>query len=156
MITIEEKLKELSIVLPEAVEPVPNYVTVIRVHDMVYTSGSSCFVKGKPAFVGKVCKDLTVEQGYEAARITALNLISVLKSEIGDLDLVERIVKVVGFVNSAPGFVQQTSVIDGASDTFVKIFGDKGKHTRCALGTSVLPFEIPVEIEMTVLLRESK
>jgi len=154
MSIIEERLKEMGITLPESVAPMANYVSSVKVDDMVYTSGVVCIVNGKPLYTGRLGQDLTVEQGYEAARVTMINLLSVLKKEIGDLDLVERVVKVLGFVNSSIDFYQQPQVINGASDLLVEVFGDKGRHARSAVGTSVLPMNIPIEIEMIVKIKK--
>ncbi len=151
--TIEEKLKGMGFVLPEPLKPVANYETAVVDGAYVYCSGASCIENGKLRYQGKVGADLTLEQGYEAARITALNLLSAIKSKIGDLDRVERIIKVMGFVNSAPDFHRQPEVINGASDLFVELFGHKGRHARSALGTCNLPMNIPVEIEMVVKIR---
>lgn len=153
MTQIEQRIIELGLELPLAPSPMANYVTCLQVNEFIYTSGSSCFVDGKPLFTGRLGSDLTIEQGYEASRITVLNLLSVIKAEIGDLDRIERFVKVLGLVSSANDFYDQARVINGASDLLVEIFGEKGKHTRSALGTSVLPFNIPVEIELIVKLK---
>lgn len=153
MSVIENRLREIGLALPSAPSPMANYVTCLQVDNLVYTSGASCFVDGRPIYTGRLGTDLTIEQGYEASRITALNLLSVIKAEIGDLDRIERIVKVLGLVSSAQDFYEQPRVINGASDLFVEVFGEKGMHTRSALGTSVLPFNIPVEIEMIVQVK---
>jgi len=99
---------------------------------------------------------LTLEQGYEAARITALNLLSIIKAAVGDLDRIERVIKALGFVNSAPDFHRQPEVINGASDLLVELLGDRGRHARSALGTSNLPMNIPVEIELIVRIKSGK
>lgn len=151
---VEEKLKSMGLTLPEPMEPLANYVTAVVDGQLVYTSGAGCFEKGKLKYQGKVGAEITLEQGYDAARITMLNLLSAIKSKIGDLDRVERVIKVLGFVNSAPDFYRQPEVINGASDLLVELFGDRGRHARSALGTSNLPMNIPVEIEMIVKIKK--
>ncbi|MDQ0220757.1 RidA family protein [Peribacillus cavernae] len=153
MSLIEKRLKEIGLVLPSAPSPMANYVACLQVNNVVYTSGSTCFMDGKPLYTGRLGTDLTTDQGYEAAKITVLNLISIIKAEIGDLDRIEQIIKVLGLVSSAQDFYEQAQVINGASDLLVDVFGERGKHTRSALGTSVLPFNFPVEIEMIVQLK---
>jgi len=148
--SVEEKLAALGLSLPQPVEPMANYVTAVLDGPMIYTAGAGPMVEGKPKYIGRVGAEVSLEQGYEAARITALNLLSTIKSRIGDLDRVERIVKVLGFVNSDNDFHRQPEVINGASDLFVELFGERGKHARSAVGTSNLPMNIPVEIEMIV------
>ncbi len=147
---IEEKLNKMGIEIPEAPKPVASYVPYRRVGNLIYISGQDCRVNGKLKYEGKVGRDITEEQAYEAARITAINLIAVLKDAIGDLGRVVKIVNLHGYVNSADGFVRQPMVINGASDLLLKIFGEKGKHSRCALSANELPFNTPVEIEMIV------
>ena len=147
---IEAKIKELGISLPEAAKPVASYVPFRRVGDLIYISGQDCRVNGKLKYEGKVGRDVTEEEAYKAARITAINLLAILKSAIGNLDKVVKIVNLHGFVNSADGFVRQPMVINGASDLLLEIFGEKGKHSRCALSANELPFNTPVEIEMIV------
>ena len=144
---IEALLKEKGIELPEPTRPVANYVTSVRTGNLIFTSGHG---PQKHIPLGKVGKELTLEQGYEAARNTALCLISTLKDVLGDLDKVKRIVKLVGFVNCAKDFKDQPKVVNGASDLFVEIFGEKGKHSRSAVGMYQLPNGIPVEIELVV------
>lgn len=147
---IEQRLAELGIELPAAPKPAASYVPAMTFGDLVYTSGNDCRIKGKLMYEGKLGKDLTIEQGQEAARQTAINLLAVLKEHLGDLDRITQVVKVLGFVNSTPGFVEQPYVINGASNFFIEVFGEKGVHARSALGTSDLPFNTPVEIEMIV------
>ena len=150
MSEIEKRLLDLEITLPEPPQAMANYVTTIRTGNLIYTSGASCFVNGKPVYTGKLGKDLSIDEGYEASRITALNLLSLIKKEVGSLDNVVRIIKVLGLVSSTDDFYHQPQVINGASDLFVQVLGEKGKHTRSALGTNVLPFDIPIEIEIIV------
>jgi len=147
---IEKRLEELGITLPPPAKPVANYVTTVQTGNLVFTSGH-----GPGSGEGKIYKsqlgtDATVEEGYQSARVVAIILISTLKNALGDLDRIKRVVKVVGFVNSAPTFTAQPAVVNGASDLFVEVFGDKGKHARSAVGMSQLPGGIPVEIELVV------
>ena len=150
MSEIEKKLGELGIILPGQTKSMGNYVTVRRSGNMLYLSGNGPMREGKVVMSGKLGADLTVEQGYEAARITAINILGVLKSELGDLDKIKQFVKVLGFVQSTDDCFDQPKVINGASDLFVEVLGEKGRHARSAIGTSVLPFNLPVEIEVIV------
>ena len=148
--TPEERLKEKGIVLTAPSAPVANYVNVVRVGNLLFLSGKG---PGKPDgsyVIGKVGKDLTIEQGYDAARLAAISHLSVLKAELGDLSKVKRIVKVLGMVNCTDDFKDQPKVINGYSDLMVEIFGDKGKHARSAVGMSSLPLGIAVEVEVIV------
>lgn len=147
---IEEKIKKMGIEIPEAAKPVASYVPFRRVGNLIYISGQDCRVNGKLKYEGKVGRDVTEEEAYEAARITAINLLAILKNAIRNLDSVVKIVNLHGFVNSADGFVRQPMVINGASDLLLEVFGEKGKHSRCALSANELPFNTPVEIEMIV------
>lgn len=153
MSVISNRLKELGIELPVPGVPVAMYVPAVTVNNLVYTSGNDCRDNGKLIFEGKLGKDLTIEQGQQAARQTMINLLGVLQSHLGDLDRVERVVKLLAFVNSASGFEDQPYVINGASELLELIFGEKGKHARSAIGTSDLPFNTPVEIEMIVQIK---
>ncbi|MBM7587441.1 enamine deaminase RidA (YjgF/YER057c/UK114 family) [Bacillus pakistanensis] len=150
MINVEAKLTELGIVIPEAPKPGAVYVPAKTVGNLVYTSGQDCRIDGKLLYEGKVGSDLTVEQGYEAARQTMINCLAVLRAELGDLSRVKQVVKLLAFVNSAPGFVEQPYVINGASELLEEIFGEKGQHARSAIAANELPFNTPVEIEMIV------
>ena len=147
---IETKLQELGITLPMCPTPVANYVVAKRTGNLLFFSGVLPVLDGKPQFTGRVGSDLTEEQGYQAARLTGLNLISQLKNQIGDLDLVAQIVKVQAFVASAPEFYGQPAVVNGISDLLVEVFGEKGKHARTAVAVPQLPLNVPVEIEMIV------
>ncbi len=151
----EERLRELGLELPAPPALPPNvranFRFVQRSGNLLYLSGWGPFRDGKPLFVGKVGREVSVEQGYEAAKYTALSQLALLKSELGSLDKVARFVKVLGMVNSAPGFDQQPSVINGYSDLIVQVYGDeRGRHARSAVGMAELPFGIPVEIEAIV------
>jgi enamine deaminase RidA (YjgF/YER057c/UK114 family) len=152
----ESKLIELGLSLPNPPKPVGAYLPAQLTGNLLYLSGTTCYLEnGKLLFTGRVGKELNVEQGYLAAQQTMLNLLSVVKAELGDLDRVERIIKVNGYVNSAPDFDQQPSVINGASDLLEKIYGLRGKHARTSIGVSDLPGHIPVEIEMVLEIRQT-
>ena len=142
----DKKLKELGIELPSASPPAANYVKAVRVGDVLYLSGHAA-VSG---FHGKLGKDMTTEQGYQAARSTAISVLATLKQELGDLNRVKRIVKVMGMVNSTPEYTEQHLVTNGFSDLMVAVFGDKGKHARSAVGMGALPFNFAVEIDLVV------
>ena len=142
----EDNLKKLGITLPSPPTAVANYVTSVRVGNLLFLAGHGP-TRGSAA--GKVGKELTIEQGYEAARQTGLNLLATTRAALGSLDNVKRVVKVMGMVNSAPGFAEQPRVINGFSDLMVEVFGEAiGKHARSAVGMAELPNNIPVEIEM--------
>lgn len=145
---IEQKLEELGIKIPEAPKPLAAYIPAAITGNLVYTAGQLPMVDGKLMFEGKVGGDVSIEDGTKAAQICAVNCLSVIKSEIEDLDKIRRIVKVTVFVNSTGGFTQQPEVANGASELLVKIFGEAGKHVRSAVGVNELPINAPVEIEI--------
>jgi enamine deaminase RidA (YjgF/YER057c/UK114 family) len=149
---IADRLRELAIELPPVFPPAGNYLGCVVDNDMVYVGGHGP-LGGGTVMHGKVGGMLTLEEGRQAARLTALSILATLQAELGDLDRIERIVKVFGMVNVAPGFTQTPAVIDGCSDVLVDIFGDAGRHTRSAVGLAELPFDIPVEIELIARLR---
>lgn len=151
--TIRQRLEELGITLPEPPKAAGSYVTVKRTGNLLFTSGSSCFENGKLKYQGRIGKDLTLTEGSDAARITVLNLLSQIEEEIGSLDKVKSIVKLLGFVNSSPDFYEQHVVMNGASDLLTAVFGDNGKHARSAIGVNVLPLNLPIEIEMVLELK---
>lgn len=147
----EQKLKDLGITLFEPTKPIANYVKTVRTGNLVFVSGHTSQRPDGTGFRGKLGKDLTIEQGYEAARLTAINLLSTLKAELGNLDRIKRIVKVTGFVNSAPDFGDQPKVINGCSDLLVAVFGEeRGKHARSAVGMGALPSNYAVEVELVI------
>ncbi|HDQ00213.1 MAG TPA: RidA family protein [bacterium] len=151
--TVETRLQSLGYPLPEPAKPVAAYIPALQVDNFVYTSGQIPVEHGEIKFKGKVGSELTKEQAYEAARLCTLNALAAIKSVIGDLDRIEQIVKVVGFVASAPGFIAQPAVVNGASELLQKIFDEKGLHTRSAVGVAELPLGVPVEIEMIVKIK---
>lgn len=144
----EAKLQEMGITLPEAPKPVAAYVPFTRSGDLVFTSGQICMANGQLQYKGKIGQDLTPEEGYQAARLCAINTLSVLKSAIGSLDNVQQIVKVTVFVNSAAGFTGQPAVANGASEFYQQVFGDAGRHARSAVGAPELPLDTAVEVEV--------
>ena len=145
---VEAKLKALGLELPPTPRPAANYVGAVQTGNLLFISGHVPARDGQMAYVGKVGKDLSVEQGYEAARLVALNCLASAKSVLGDLDRITRVVKVLGMVNCSEDFGDQPKVINGASDLLVQLFGDSGRHARSAVGMQALPFGIAVEIEM--------
>lgn len=149
---VEQRLKDLGITLPTAPKPVANYVPAVRAGELLFTSGVLPMKDGKLAYEGKLGKELSVELGQEAARLAALNALAVVKQELGSLDNVARVVRLTGHVASAPGFVQQPAVLNGASDLLVAIFGAAGRHTRAALGAAELPLNSPIELELIILV----
>lgn len=152
--TPEERLTALGIELPEASAPVANYVNAVTTGNLVFLAGKGPKRSNGTYITGKVGRDLTVDEGYKAARLTAINQLAVLKAHLGDLSRVKRIVKVLGMVNCEPEFGNQPEVINGFSDLMVEVFGEKGKHARAAVGMGSLPRGIAVEIEMIVEIEE--
>lgn len=147
---VEKKLAEMGLELPELTPPVANYVRSVRTGNLVFLAGHGPLGPDGTYVTGKVDSELSVEEGYEAARRTALALLASLKAEIGDLDRVKRVVRVFGMVNSDPEFTEQPQVINGCSDLLVELYGDRGRHARAAVGMASLPIGIAVEIEMVV------
>ena len=147
---IEEKLKSLNITLPNPPKPAGAYIPVVKSDHTVYVSGQIPIEDGKVAFKGKVPSTQSLEQAQSAAKLCAINALAQLKSELGSLDKISRILKVSGFVNSEPDFTEQPKVINAASDLLFEIFGDKGQHSRIAVGVASLPLGATVEIDMIV------
>jgi enamine deaminase RidA (YjgF/YER057c/UK114 family) len=146
--TPEDKLRELGLEIPDTPPAVGNYVGAVRVGNILFVSGHGPFRDGEPTFIGKLGRDLTIEEGQQSAQLVALNMLASIKAEIGELDRVARVVKLLCLVNSDPEFGDQPKVANGASDLLVAIFGeDRGKHARSAIGMGALPFGISVEIE---------
>ena len=146
----ESRLTELGISLPNAPRPMASYVTSVRTGNLVFTSGHGPSLPDGSVITGKVGVDLDLDAGQEAARVTGLNLLATLRSELGNLDRVSRVVKVLGMVNCLPDFTHHPEVINGCSDLFVDVFGDIGRHARSAVGMGSLPRNIAVEIEVVV------
>ena len=151
--SIQAKLAELGLTLPAAAAPVAAYVPAVRTGNLVFTAGQLPLVDGKIPFVGKVGSDVTPEQAKDMAQICALNALAAI-SFVADIDQIEKIVRVGGFVNGIPGFVAIPAVINGASELLIKLFGEvNGKHARTAIGVAELPLNAPVEVEMVVQLK---
>ncbi|MGH3344439.1 MAG: RidA family protein [Carbonactinosporaceae bacterium] len=146
----EERLAALGLTLPDAVRPLAAYVPAVRTGSYVYTAGQVPLVDGRLPKTGKVGGEVTAEDAKTLAQRCALNALAAVKAEIGDLSKVTRVVKVVGFVASAPDFTGQPAVIDGASELLGEVFGEAGAHARSAVGVAVLPRDAPVEVEMIV------
>jgi enamine deaminase RidA (YjgF/YER057c/UK114 family) len=153
MSKVESRLAELGLALPEVVPPLAAYVPAVQTGDFVYTSGQLPMVAGKLGLTGKVGAEVTAEEAKEQAKICAINALAAVKSVIGDLDRIERVVKVVGFVASAPDFTGQPGVVNGASELLGEVLGDAGVHARSAVGVAVLPLDAPVEVEIQVKVR---
>lgn len=145
-----QRIGDLGIVLPQVATPAGAYVPAVISGNLVFTAGQIPMVDGKLVATGKVGKEISVEQAKDIARICALNAVAAVKSVIGDLDRVKKVVKVVGFVASEPSFTQQPAVVNGASELLEQIFGEKGIHARSAVGVAVLPLDAPVEVELVV------
>jgi enamine deaminase RidA (YjgF/YER057c/UK114 family) len=147
--SVAARLKELGLTLPPVVPPVAAYVPAVQTGNLVYTSGQLPMVDGELPAVGKVGAQVTAEQGKELARTCALNALAAIDALVG-IDTVVRVVKVVGFVASAPDFTGQPGVINGASELLGEVFGDQGRHARSAVGVAALPLDAPVEVELIV------
>jgi enamine deaminase RidA (YjgF/YER057c/UK114 family) len=148
--SFEQRLKELGLTLPAPPIPVANYLPVVRVDNLLFLSGVLPSRDGQLVMTGKVGQNLSIAQGVEAARVAVLNGLSIIRSTTGSLDQVKQIVKMVVYIASAPGFVDQPQVLNGASDLLVSLFGDAGRHARVAVGAAELPRHAPVEIDLIV------
>lgn len=151
---VEERIASLGVELTAPSPPVANYVNAVRTGNLVFMAGKGPSKPEGGYVTGRVGSDLTIEEGYDAARLAAITQLSALKAEIGDLNKVVRIVKVLGMVNAEPGFGNQPEVINGFSDLIVEVFGDRGKHARAAVGMGSLPRDIAVEVEMIVEVQD--
>ncbi len=145
--TVEKKLSELGVVIAEPAAPVANYVPFVRAGNLLIVSGQICLDGGKLVAKGQLGGGVSIEDGQKAARACAVNLLAQVKAALGDLDKVARVVRLGGFVNSAPGFVDAPKVMNGASDLMVAAFGEKGKHARTTVGVSALPLDSAMEVE---------
>jgi len=154
--SVEKRLEEMGIVIPDVAKPLASYVPAVLTGNHVYTSGQVPLKEGKLRYTGKVGKDLTLEEGVEAARVCVLNALAAVKSIVGSLDRVSRVVKLTGFVACSDDFTDQPKVMNGASDLLGEIFGEAGKHARSALGTNALPLNVPVELELLVEIKETR
>ncbi|MDE1566556.1 RidA family protein [Aquabacter sediminis] len=148
--TIEQKLAELGITLPTPVAPLANYVPVVRTGNLLMVSGQLSIDSAGKLMTGKLGGGVEIETGRAAARLCGINILAQVKAAIGDLDKVVRVVKLVGFVNSVPDFADQPKVMNGCSDLFVEVLGDKGRHARSAVGIAALPFDAAVEVEAII------
>ena len=144
----ELKLKQMGIVLPESPKPLANYVRTVRTGNLLFVSGHGPYNDGKTLLVGKLGKEVTIEEGYKTARNVAVNCLASIRENLGSLDKVKRVVKLLGMVNCTEDFREQPKVMNGASDLLVEVFGEGGRHARSAVGLQALPNQIPVEIEM--------
>ena len=146
--TVEKKLAELGIVLPEPVAPVANYVPFVRTGNFMVVSGQLCLdAEGKLVAKGQLGGGVSIDDGVKAARACAINILAQLKAALGDLDKIARVVRLGGYINSAPGFPDGPKVLNGASDLMVAVFGDKGRHARTTVGVAALPLDAAVEVE---------
>jgi enamine deaminase RidA (YjgF/YER057c/UK114 family) len=147
---VEKKLQELGIVLPEPTAPSANYVPFVRTGNLLMVSGQICYDDGKLVATGKLGAGVSIEDGQKAARACAINVLAQVKAALGDLDKVVRVVRLGGFVNSAPTFVDGPKVMNGASDLMVAVLGEKGKHARTTVGVAVLPLDAAMEVEAMI------
>ena len=153
---IEDALADLGLSVPEDPKPIVDYVPAKRIGDMVYVSGQGPIRGGRTTCVDRVGKDVTIEQAYEAAQLCVLNGLAAIKQLVGSLDCISQIISIRGFVSSADEFHDQPQVVNGASNLLVRVFGDRGWHACAALGTSVLPESIPVEVEMIISIEPTQ
>ncbi len=151
---IERKLRELGHELPDPPVPAANYIGYVRAGNLLFIGGNIGRINGVLKFRGKVGDTVSLEQAYQAARNCALNHLAIIKAALGDLDQVERIVKVLGYVNVAPGFTEMPKVVNGESDLLVELWGERGQHTRAAVGVASLSQDAPVETEVTLLVKD--
>lgn len=152
---VEKRIEELGFKLPPPPQPAGTYIPALRVGNLVFTSGIFPFEEGTLKIKGKIgYEELSIEEGYNAAKIAVLNALSVVRETIGDLDRVERVIKVTGYINSGFGFTEQPKVLNGASDLLVNIFAERGKHARVCVGVSDLPLNAPLELELIVEVKE--
>ncbi len=148
--TPEEALQGMGVVLPEPSTPLATYVPAVQAGDLLFLSGILPLRDGKLAYEGKLGSDVSIEEGYEAAKLTAILALASIRKQLGSLDQLARVVRMCGHVASAPGFTQQPQVVNGASDFLVEVFGEAGRHARLALGAAELPLNAPIELELIV------
>jgi enamine deaminase RidA (YjgF/YER057c/UK114 family) len=153
VIMIEERITELGFTIPEAPKPLAAYIPALKVNGLVMTAGQIPIINGELIYKGKIGKDISEEEGQKAAEVCLMNCLSAIKSVVGSLDNIERIIKLTVFVNSAEGFTSQPKVANGASELCVKIFGEEGKHVRSAVGVNELPLNAAVEVEMIAKIK---
>ena len=152
--TVLDTLAQLGLSLPPAPKPLATYIPACRAGEFLFVSGVLPFRDGKLSVTGKLGQNLTVDQGYEAARQALLNGLAIIQQELGSFERVKKVVRLTGHVASAPGFVEQPAVINGASDLLVKLFKERGRHARLALGAAELPLHAPIELELIVQISE--
>jgi enamine deaminase RidA (YjgF/YER057c/UK114 family) len=152
---IEARLRELGIALPEAQEPkVANILNTVIANKFLFVSGQITQWNGERRFIGKVGREFSLEEGRQAARLSALNVLAQAKRALdGDLDRIERVVKLKGYVNAMPDFTELPQVVNGASELMIEIFGEPGRHARTAIGVAVMPFDVAIEVEARFLIR---
>ena len=153
MIDVKAKLSEIGLTLPIAAKPVAAYVPAIRTGNLIFTAGQLPLVDGAMSLTGKIGEKISIDQGKELARICALNCLAAVQT-VADVNTIVKIVRVVGYVNGIPGFTSQPAVINGASELFLQIWGESGKHARSAIGVAELPLDAPVEVELTVEVKD--
>lgn len=150
---IDARLKELGIELPHATKPVANFVPCVQTGNTLFVSGQVSSLSGKYLHIGKVGREIQLDEAQQAARLAALNVIAQARAHLGDLDRVARVVMVQGFVNAIPEFTDHPKVVNGASDVFVQVFGEAGRHARFAIGAGSLPFNVAVEVAAVLEVR---
>lgn len=150
----EKRISEIGIDLPELQKPVAKYLPSVRAKNLLFISGQIPIKNGNIEYKGKLGRDVTIEQGGKAAKLCTINALSVMKYELGDLDKIERIIKITGYVNSTDDFFDQPKVVNYASELMIEIFGERGKHSRAAVGVNALPLNCAVEIEFIVQIKE--
>jgi len=153
VIDVKAKLSEMGLTLPIAAKPVAAYVPAIRTGNLIFTAGQLPLVDGAMSLTGKIGEKISIDQGKELARICALNCLAAVQT-VSDVNTIVKIVRVVGYVNGIPGFTSQPAVINGASELFLQIWGESGKHARSAIGVAELPLDAPVEVELTVEVKD--
>jgi enamine deaminase RidA (YjgF/YER057c/UK114 family) len=153
VIDVKAKLSEMGLTLPIAAKPVAAYVPAIRTGNLIFTAGQLPLVEGAMSLTGKIGEKISIDQGKELARICALNCLAAVQT-VADVNTIVKIVRVVGYVNGIPGFTSQPAVINGASELFLQIWGESGKHARSAIGVAELPLHAPVEVELTVEVKD--
>jgi enamine deaminase RidA (YjgF/YER057c/UK114 family) len=153
VIDVKAKLSEMGLTLPIAAKPVAAYVPAIRTGNLIFTAGQLPLVEGAMSLTGKIGEKISIDQGKELARICALNCLAAVQT-VADVNTIVKIVRVVGYVNGIPGFTSQPAVINGASELFLQIWGESGKHARSAIGVAELPLDAPVEVELTVEVKD--
>ncbi|WP_299744493.1 RidA family protein [Rossellomorea sp. y25] len=154
LIKVEDRLEEMGLILPEKPKPSGHYLGSVRADPFLFVSGVTCKWNGDLPYKGRVGVDVSIEEGYEAARLTTLNQLAIVKDVLGCFSLIERVVKVTGYVSCEAGFPDVPKVINGSSDLLVELFGENGKHARCAVGVSSLPGNAAVETDLLLLLKK--